>query len=54
MDDKIICESCKSAEVSWTDCDIHTEQECYATECDTPLGCGFVLRDCEDLEIIYG
>jgi hypothetical protein len=44
------CDVC-SAEVSWRDCDIHTEQECYATECDTPLGCGHVSRDCEYEEV---
>ena len=53
MDEPLICEACKGAEVSWRDCDIHTEQECYATECDTPLGCGFISRDCEDLEFIH-
>lgn len=45
------CVAC-SAEVSWRDCDIHTEDECYATECDTPFGCGMMLRDCEDLEVV--
>lgn len=41
-----------SAEVSWRDCDIHTEGECYATDCDTPFGCGRVARDCEDWEVV--
>jgi hypothetical protein len=52
MDDVLICESCKAAEVSWTDCDIHLDDECYATECDTPFGCGFIMRDCEDWEVL--
>lgn len=41
------CEFC-TAEVSWSDCD-RDHEGCYQTECDTPLGCGIVLRDCEDL-----
>lgn len=53
MDEETLCPSCKYAEVSWTDCDIHKE-DCYAMECDTPFGCGFVLRDCEELEVVNG
>lgn len=49
MSEILICESCGIAEVSWRDCDIHTEQECYATECDdSATGCGYISRDCED------
>jgi hypothetical protein len=48
MDDVTRCESC-SAEVSWADCDCLNDG-CYQTDCDTPLGCGAVSRDCEDHE----
>jgi hypothetical protein len=37
-----------SAEISWADCDKQHE-DCYQTECDNPLGCGDISRDCEDL-----
>ena len=43
------CEACGCAEVSWADCDkCDPELWCFQTECDTPLGCGAIARDCED------
>ena len=41
------CEAC-GADVSWADCS-YGHEDCYQTECDTPLGCGHVSRDCEDM-----
>ena len=35
------------ADLCWEDCDRgHTD--CYQTVCETPLGCGSVIRDCEE------
>jgi hypothetical protein len=45
-DTALKCVVC-SAEVSWADCDKGHEW-CYQTECDNPLGCGDIARDCED------
>lgn len=45
----IICRACGGAEASWRDCDRHDPAiyECFALECDTPGGCGFIDRDCD-------
>jgi hypothetical protein len=40
------CQNC-DAELSWRDCDVHPDDECYATDCETPFGCGSVERDCD-------
>lgn len=43
-EDRLRCVAC-GGEGLWRDCDIHTEVECYAVECED---CGVVSRDCGD------
>lgn len=43
------CDRC-SGVVSWRDCDLHPDDECFATECDGSGGCGRIDRDCQSVE----